>query len=107
MADKVKPVKARLEALESRVDRLTTRGLVAETIFATVTAFVIGASPQSLQRELMGELRKRVVAKAEGDIDSQGATSLVLEMDEHIAQLFDQIERIADVYRKSTKNPGK
>lgn len=88
----------RFKTLEDRLDRLAMRGVVAEVLFSTATAFIIGSLPQNLQRQIIGELRRCVFVRTEGT-DAARIERVTLETEEIAAQLLDQIEGAASVIR--------
>lgn len=94
--------------VEKRLDRLTIRGLVAETLFATVTALVLRTVAADVRRKLISELRNgvSVTVNAPAALAAEGAT-VALETEEWSAQLLDQIERLATMPAPPAARPLK
>jgi hypothetical protein len=80
--------------VNKRLDRLATRGLIAEMIFSTVTARALRTVDESLRRRIMVELRNNISLGTSG---RDAEETIALEMEERANQLLDQIERLANI----------
>lgn len=80
----------RAAALQERLNCLEARATVAETLFAAI-AVALRVAPDDVRNEIFRTLRASVSG---GAPDSELETE-VLEIEEHVAQIIDQIEAVA------------
>ncbi|MGY3117888.1 hypothetical protein ACVWXQ_001825 [Bradyrhizobium sp. S3.14.4] len=85
-------VAARVVELEHRLDRVAVRQVASEVLFGTATAFVIGAIPANLRRQVFHELRNCAHASGSDAV-------VALEAEEQFDRLLDDIQRLAEVSR--------
>jgi hypothetical protein len=83
-----------MDALEARVQRLAGQVAVSEALFGTIAALALRTLSDDVRDTTPRELRACITASVKGSKPSERET-LTLQVEEHAAQLLDQIERLA------------
>jgi hypothetical protein len=89
---RIELLSARIEDLEHRLDRVAVRQAASEVLFGTAVAFVVGAIPEKLRRQLFHELRNCAHGSGSDEV-------VALHAEEHFDRMLDDIQRLAEVSR--------
>ncbi len=85
----------RFRALEARVDRLSARLVVTELLFGAIAGLALQSIDEPLRHTILRGIRASISVTASGLAIPTDDDALMLQSEEHVAQLLDQIEGFA------------